>query len=797
MAAVKALQQWCRVQCQGYRDVSITNMTTSFRDGLAFCALIHKHRPDLINFDSLKKEDVYENNKLAFSVAEQQLGIPALLDAEDMVALKVPDRLSILTYVSQYYNYFHGRSPIGGMGGIKRPAEGPTDEPSGKKNQPVVSKVFPSPKPAKENSPPPSSNITRAPPSPKQAKNSTKDVLVEKTHQAGTLSNKCASCTGHVHLVQRQIVDGKLYHRNCAKSLSPTNATTPLWDLPSKTRVSNLAPPSHSSKTSATPPTHTPSRLGLTEKTSTPPSVVSTNSTPPPSRPSSGLSSAAKDSPAASVSKPPGSHGATFTSTTSISPMPTPAPRPSATAVKTLQSKLKFFESDSTTKEEEKKTSSISVDVNKSRSVGGQAVAVVVNVSSTGRKEANESWDRSGDRAKTSVTVEKVKHENGESSKAKASAAAYISKKLAEENNNNNCKPAWTTVELKKPEKPKPETQPQPQSQRQVETPKREMEGVKTRVRLKADPSILGDLKAPEPPKPSLSPSGGSGARAKSPDRGGSRAGSASPNQSVSQNESPSDWRSMLKPVSKEPKPSAHSQPPPKPLRAEGGKSSGFSVEPSAHLSTPSISVTPPPSKSIQNGHKEPVANGTKSEKISKTKPDYIPKEEIMKELQEIEDSLNELEKRGVELEKRLRRSEEEGEDESVTDELMVEWFNLIRNKQVAMRRESELVYVAKTQDLEEEQPSVEQELRRLMEKPEHLKSALDRKREQTLMTKLMEIINDRNAIVEGLDEDRLREEEEDEQLNQLMMNFNIKKTKSKKKSPMSKLFSWGSKKEG
>uniref|UniRef100_A0A4W3H480 LIM zinc-binding domain-containing protein n=1 Tax=Callorhinchus milii TaxID=7868 RepID=A0A4W3H480_CALMI len=131
----------------------------------------------------------------AFEVAETELGIPALLDPDDMVAMRVPDRLSILTYVSQIYHCFNSQSQAGVPHSMKRSAKASPCEPSIKK--PVV--------------------------------DTDEDSPLEGTDRVrrATLSSTCALCSRHVHLVQRYLVEGKLYHRNCFRCKECCNTLLP------------------------------------------------------------------------------------------------------------------------------------------------------------------------------------------------------------------------------------------------------------------------------------------------------------------------------------------------------------------------------------------------------------------------------------------------------------------------------------------------------------------------------------------------------------------------------------------
>nr|CAD7409127.1 unnamed protein product [Timema cristinae] len=86
-------------------------MTHSFKNGMVLCAVIHRYRPDLIDFHVLHPDDVVVNNQLAFDTLERELGIPPMMTGQEMEQCEVPDRLKMLAYLSQIYDTFRGEIP--------------------------------------------------------------------------------------------------------------------------------------------------------------------------------------------------------------------------------------------------------------------------------------------------------------------------------------------------------------------------------------------------------------------------------------------------------------------------------------------------------------------------------------------------------------------------------------------------------------------------------------------------------------------------------------------------------------
>lgn len=107
-SAKEGLLLWCQRKTAPYKNVNVTNFHISWKDGLAFNALIHRHRPELIDYDKLRKDDPVTNLNNAFEVAERYLDIPKMLDAEDIVNTARPDEKAIMTYVSSFYHAFSG-----------------------------------------------------------------------------------------------------------------------------------------------------------------------------------------------------------------------------------------------------------------------------------------------------------------------------------------------------------------------------------------------------------------------------------------------------------------------------------------------------------------------------------------------------------------------------------------------------------------------------------------------------------------------------------------------------------------
>lgn len=171
-----------------------------------------------------------------------------------------------------------------------------------------------------------------------------------------------------------------------------------------------------------------------------------------------------------------------------------------------------------------------------------------------------------------------------------------------------------------------------------------------------------------------------------------------------------------------------------------------------------------------------------------------LPLQEIRQELEKIEVQQLGLEKQGVILEKMIRERCENENDNKTADsvsqngeksgkeptntkeveDLIIQLFELVNEKNDLFRRQAELMYLRREYRLEEEQADVEYEIRKLLSQPENNKTDHDKLREENLIQRLVEIVSQRNEIVDGLDRDRLREFEEDKVCSYAFENWNL-----------------------
>ncbi|CAH6791158.1 Micall1 [Phodopus roborovskii] len=788
-----ALLAWCRRQCEGYRGVDIRDLSSSFRDGLAFCAILHRHRPDLLDFQSLSKENVFENNCLAFEVAEKELGIPALLDPNDMVSMSVPDCLSIMTYVSQYYNHFTSS----GQAAVSPPTPG--KDPA----VPSPTSASPAVQPGEES----------------QGDDLSSDSLSEQGKQQPP-SSTCAACGQRVHLVQRYLAEGRLYHRHCfrcqqcSSTLLPgsyssgleegtfvcaerctrlgpgdRSGTRPLSQrkqqqvaeeakdgeesdpspsvavvaeadglqassevqpqtlnkppLPSKPQELASPPvgrptpaPRKASEISALmPPTPRPrsslQQDGLVEQGISSGLMNGRLQEPPIPRPrgtpklSERMPAPRKDPPWITLVQtepkkkpaplPPSSspgppsrqvENGGLEERTQKSPVAEPEPKP-----------CNPFE-----EEEEEEESVPAVPASTPKSLHPWYGITPTSSPKTKKRPAPRAPGTSP------LVLHASRLSHSEPPSATPSPALSV-ESLSSENSSHtaNAEP------LEPPAVPKSSSDPT------VHMPGTSCtSGNSVTPSANSSLSPSGELGQPSGEQmPQARTRGSLSTQATKPCRGATPtpfllAGDGSPAPSLGSSSPQLQIKSSCKenPFNRKPSPSA---------------------SPTIRKATRGAKPMRPPAP----GHGFPLIK-------RKVQADqYIPEEDIYGEMDTIERQLDALEHRGVLLEEKLRGGANEGSEDS----MLVDWFKLIHEKHLLVRRESELIYVVKQQNLEQRQADVEFELRCLLNKPEKDWTEEDRAREKVLMQEFMTLIEQRNAIVNCLDEDRQREEEEDKML--------------------------------
>ncbi|XP_072520846.1 smoothelin isoform X2 [Salminus brasiliensis] len=97
------LLDWCRAKTRDYENVDIQNFSSSWSDGMAFCALVHNFFPEAFDYAALSPSNRRQNFEVAFKTAEKLADCPQLLDVDDMVRMREPDWKCVYTYLQEFY----------------------------------------------------------------------------------------------------------------------------------------------------------------------------------------------------------------------------------------------------------------------------------------------------------------------------------------------------------------------------------------------------------------------------------------------------------------------------------------------------------------------------------------------------------------------------------------------------------------------------------------------------------------------------------------------------------------------
>uniref|UniRef100_A0A8D2JM82 Molecule interacting with CasL protein 1 n=1 Tax=Sciurus vulgaris TaxID=55149 RepID=A0A8D2JM82_SCIVU len=207
------LLHWCQEQTAGYPGVHVTDLSSSWTDGLALCALVHRLCPGLLEPSELQGVGALEATAWALQAAEHELGITPVLSAQAVVAGSDP--LGLIAYLSHFHSAFksmpHNPSPVSQvspgtssavlfLGKLQRTLQRTRtkengEDTGGKKPRLEVEAETPS----TEEPPVPEPSVPLTPPSQQEA-------------SAGDL---CALCGEHLYILERFCVDGHFFHRSC------------------------------------------------------------------------------------------------------------------------------------------------------------------------------------------------------------------------------------------------------------------------------------------------------------------------------------------------------------------------------------------------------------------------------------------------------------------------------------------------------------------------------------------------------------------------------------------------------